>query len=157
MTHKQEKFQFAGNEGKVIELISNPYTFEMEHYLIEMIGKDKFNEYQKSSSVDLELNLDNICTFFPKLLSCEDKDFKFSDIIWAKQDYDSILSVVSFFLGYKKNANLRLLNRQKETIALTIEMMKKILSLSPEDLSNKEKLGSILDSLSQEAQASSTL
>ena len=43
------------------------------------------------------------------------------------QDYDEIMRVISFFLRYRKNAQLRQLESQKEMIALTIEMMKKLM------------------------------
>lgn len=142
MTHKTEKFQFAGNGGKVITFINKKYCFELENLFKEMIGEDKFNAYQKDNSVDLELSQDSIEKYFPLLLEAEDG--KQHKIDWDLQDYDEILRVVSFFLQYRKNAALRQLESQKETIASTLEMMKKILNLKPEDLSNKEKLESIL-------------
>lgn len=147
MTHKTEKFTFAGNGGKVVTFINKKYCFEVENLFKEMIGEDKFNSYQKDSSVDLELSQDSIEKYFPLLLDEDESKSKTkskSKIDWDVQDYDEILRVVTFFLGYRKNAALRQLESQKETIASILEMMKKILNLKPEDLSNKEKLESIL-------------
>jgi len=153
MTHKTEKFQFASNEGKVVTLISKKYCFEIENRFKEMIGEDKWKAYQVDNTVDLELTLKQVEDNFLRLLDFEDG--KKHKINWEDQDYDEIMRVISFFLRYRKNAQLRQLESQKEMIALTIEMMKKLMSLSPEDLSSKEKLESILGSLSQEVPANS--
>lgn len=152
MTHKTEKFQFAANGGKVVTLVSKKYCFEIENRFKEMIGEDKFNAFQKDNTIDLEITLEQVEKHFPRLLDFEGEEQK---INWEDQDYDEIMRVISFFLRYRKNAQLRQLESQKEMIALTIEMMKKLMSLSPEDLSSKEKLESILGSLSQEVPANS--
>jgi hypothetical protein len=152
MTHKTEKFQFAANGGKVVTLVSKKYCFEIENRFKEMIGEDKFNAFQKDNTIDLEITLEQVEKHFPRLLDFEGEEQK---INWEDQDYDEIMRVISFFLRYRKNAQLRQLESQKEMIALTIEMMKKLMSLSPEDLSSKEKLETILGSLSQEVPASS--
>lgn len=152
MTHKTEKFQFAANGGKVVTLTSKKYCFEIENRFKEMIGEDKFNAFQKDNTIDLEITLEQVEKHFPRLLDFEGEEQK---INWEDQDYDEIMRVISFFLRYRKNAQLRQLESQKEMIALTIEMMKKLMSLSPEDLSSKEKLETILGSLSQEVPANS--
>ncbi len=152
MTHKTEKFQFAANGGKVVTLVSKKYCFEIENRFKEMIGEDKFNAFQKDNTIDLEITLEQVEKHFPRLLDFEGEEQK---INWEDQDYDEIMRVISFFLRYRKNAQLRQLESQKEMIALTIEMMKKLMSLSPEDLSSKEKLETILGSLSQEVPANS--
>lgn len=142
MTHNTQKFTFAGNGRKPVTFVNKKYCFEVENLFKEMIGEDKFNAYQKDNSVDLELSQDSIEKYFPLLLELEDNGN--DKIDWDLQDYDEILKVVSFFLQYRKNAALRQLESQKQTIASTLEMMMKILNLKPEDLSNKEKLESIL-------------
>lgn len=152
MTHKTEKFQFAANGGKVVTLVSKKYCFEIENRFKEMIGEDKFNAFQKDNTIDIEITLEQVEKHFPRLLDFEGEEQK---INWEDQDYDEIMRVISFFLRYRKNAQLRQLESQKEMIALTIEMMKKLMSLSPEDLSSKEKLETILGSLSQEVPANS--
>jgi len=152
MTHKTEKFQFAANGGKLVTLTSKKYCFEIENRFKEMIGEDKFNAFQKDNTIDIEITLDQVEKHFPRLLDFEGEEQK---INWEDQDYDEIMRVISFFLRYRKNAQLRQLESQKEMIALTIEMMKKLMSLSPEDLSSKEKLETILGSLSQEVPANS--
>lgn len=152
MTHKTEKFQFAANGGKVVTLVSKKYCFEIENRFKEMIGEDKFNAFQKDNTIDLEITLEQVEKHFARLLDFEGEEQK---INWEDQDYDEIMRVISFFLRYRKNAQLRQLESQKEMIALTIEMMKKLMSLSPEDLSSKEKLETILGSLSQEVPANS--
>lgn len=152
MTHKTEKFQFAANGEKVVTLVSKKYCFEIENRFKEMIGEDKFNAFQKDNTIDLEITLEQVEKHFPRLLDFEGEEQK---INWEDQDYDEIMRVISFFLRYRKNAQLRQLESQKEMIALTIEMMKKLMSLSPEDLSSKEKLETILGSLSQEVPANS--
>lgn len=144
MTHKTEKFTFADNRGKPIVFINKKYCFEIENLFKEMIGEAKWQEYQKNNSIDLELDQKKIEHYFPLLLEEENKSKIKSKIDWDMQDYDEILRVVSFFLQYRKNASLRQLESQKETIASTLEMMMKILNLKPEDLSNKEKLENIL-------------
>ena len=126
MNHSQEKFYFQNNSGKKTEFLTKPYCFKLEDVFIELVGKEKFSEYQQKSNVDLDLSLEKIEKYFPKLLDPVDKKFSWKSVNWSEQEYDNILDVVTFFLDYRKNALLRRLESEKETVASLLQTIQTI-------------------------------
>lgn len=152
MVHTQQKFLFADKAQKQVEFLSKKFCFEVEKIFIEMIGREKYQQYQKDKTVDLEINLDKVKTYFPLLLDAPTEKYIWSKIDWAKQDYDNILSVVTFFLQYKKNATLRQLKSETDTVASVIQVIQKLSNLKLENILNQNSLQNIPSSSLQENQ-----
>ena len=150
MTHNTEKFLFADNAQKEVALTTKKWCFDLEKIFIEMIGREKYEQYQKDKTIDLDLQLNKVATYFPLLLDGPTEKFNFKKINWGKQDFDTILSVVTFFLQYKKNATLRRLQNETDTVASVIQAIQKISDLKLENILNTNSLQNIPSSLSQE-------
>lgn len=150
MNHKTEKFLFADNTQKQVAFTTKKWCFELEKMFIEMIGREKYEQYQKDKTIDLDLTLAKVETYFPLLLIPPTEKFNWKKINWAKQDFDTILSVVTFFLQYKKNATLRRLTSEKETVASIIQAIQNLSALELKTIFNRSSLENTPDTSLQE-------
>lgn len=133
MTHKQQKFNFADNSQKPVIFTTKKWCFELEKIFTEMIGREVYEAYQKENKLDIDITLAKVKTYFPLLLDAPSEKFNWKRINWEKQDFDTILSVVTFFLQYKKNAMLRRINSDTEMVASVLNLVEKLSNL---DLKN---------------------
>lgn len=134
MTHRQKEFVLIGRSGKPVRFLSAPFCFEVDEYL-----RERFNTQEEREIV---IDLKDAERDLPVLLIDEKGDSfdcERHDIDLRKQDYDVILLVYGFFLGYKRNAYLRQLQYSSETLAFEIEQAKKVLNLMPEIISAMQK------------------
>lgn len=117
--HNRETFKFEV-DGELIEVRSVKYTFAAEEIFQNFIGKEKFKKYRETNKLDLDLDLERIKIFYPQLLvgNCIGK------IKWEEQEYDELLRVTSFFLNYKKNAELRHMQNESNIMSLIIGQAK---------------------------------
>jgi hypothetical protein len=122
---------------KPIKFLTASFNFEIDEYLRERFG---LNDGEiVISLVDAELDFGRL------LVDKNGKGFsqQIHGIDLKKQDYDLILSVYAFFLKFKKNAYLRQLQFNNETLAFEIEQAKKVITLMPEIILAIQKKGNI--------------
>ncbi len=133
MIHKQKEFVFKNKNGRAIRFLTAPFNFEIDEYL-----RERFPEGDN----EIEINLSDVERDLGMLL-IDKKGRPFNpelhQIDLRKQDYDLILMIYAFFLRYKKNAYLRQLEYNNETLAFEIEQAKKILTSMPEIISAVKK------------------
>lgn len=128
MEHKNKKFKFFDKDGGEVQFITRRYCFNTEAVI-----KDRFGDYESlmdhsDAAIELSISLKDVSEDFPKLLESLKPE---TEIDWAEQDYDILLSVYAFFLMYKKNAIARELIYNKEMLASEMEKAKVILSSMP--------------------------
>jgi hypothetical protein len=133
MTHATEKFKFVDVDGNVVEFESTPYSFDLEEkVLVNRFGKEKIEEFANTHALNFKIKLDHIKEDFPKLLQGD-----LSRIDFSKQSgeyYDELRRVYCFFLEYDSNAQLRLSEALKKTLASNIETLKTIMNSMPESI-----------------------
>ncbi len=141
MIHKRKEITLINSQGKPVKFLTAEFNFEVDEYL-----KARF---PKLDADEITIDLSDAEKDFSKLL-IDEKGREFNDKIHKidlkKQDYDLILSVYAFFLRYKKNAYLRQLQYNNETLAFEIEQAKKILTSMPEIISAIQKRQNMRDS-----------
>jgi len=151
MDHKIKTFTFVTKNKKQVTLTSRKYTFEIEDVLVKRFGKDKLDKIFADQSIDFNFSLKDVEEDFPKLLQFETGLVTskvsskrgsnlggFASINFKEQDFDELLKVYAFFLLYKKNATLRELEFNNETLALAIEQARTVLASMPELFSQKK-------------------
>lgn len=141
MKHSTKEFRFIDKEGIEQTFISNPFTFEIDEHLKERFGKDYSEKIFSEKNYQTEVSLKDAEIDLPILIN----GFDIDKINLAKQKYDDVLKVYAFFLTYKKNAILRELEFNNETLALAIEQTKTILNLMPEISSQIRKSANTQD------------
>lgn len=125
--HKEKEFTFISTTNKAVNVKTKLYNFEIEEYLTKRFGKEKLQSINTENAVDFDIALEDVKKDFPVLLNIPQK----VKIDYKTQDYDVILSVYAFFLMYKKNAMLRQLEYNNETVALAIQQAQTILASMP--------------------------
>ncbi len=137
MNHKQKTFTFTTKiKGKdaACRVSTRKYTFEIKDVLINRIGEEKYNKIFADESLEFDFKLKDVEEDFPKLLLIPPK----IKIDYSKQDWDELLNVYAFFLLYEKNAKLRALEFNNETLALAIKQAQTVLASMPEFFSQKK-------------------
>lgn len=132
MIHTTEKFLFADKEGKEVEISSVPYSFVIEDILIKRFGKKALDEFAATHRLNYNITLKDAEEDLPQLLSVGSVN-----INWSTQQgkyFDEMCRVYYFFLQYKSNAQLRVLQSQSEILRLSLETMKTIFSSMPENI-----------------------
>ena len=144
MEHKIKTFTFTTKiKGKdaACRVSTRKYTFEIEEVLVKRFGKEKLDKIFADQSIDFNFSLKDVEEDFPKLLQFETSEVSsrrgknlggFSSIDFKTQDFDELLKVYAFFLLYKKNATLRELEFNNETLALAIEQARTVLASMPQ-------------------------
>ncbi|HBO60554.1 TPA: hypothetical protein DD449_02640 [Candidatus Berkelbacteria bacterium] len=148
MEHKIKTFTFTTKiKGKdaACRVSTRKYTFEIEEVLVKRFGKEKLDKIFADQSIDFNFSLKDVEEDFPKLLQFEVDGATskvsskrganlggFSSIDFKTQDFDELLKVYAFFLLYKKNATLRELEFNNETLALAIEQARTVLASMPQ-------------------------
>jgi len=128
MDHKQKTFTFVTKNKKQVTLTSRKYTFEIEEVLVKRFGKEKLDKIFADQNIDFNFSLKDVEEDFPKLLIIPAK----TSIDYKTQDFDELLKVYAFFLLYKKNATLRELEFNNETLALAIQQAQTVLASMPQ-------------------------
>lgn len=122
MDHKTIKVQLKNKAGKTIEFETKPFTFAAEAVIKSRFGDDVFTRIKSGERFEAEVSLADAEHDLPKLLNGD-----LSDVDYVQSDYDTVLSVYNFFLVYKRNAWLRQLGSQSETIVSTLEKAEALL------------------------------
>jgi predicted methyltransferase len=128
MNHAVQEFILKDNEGNPVKVKTREYNFEIEEIIINRIGQEKWDEYQKTGILEYNLVLKDVQEDFPKLLEGEG----LNKIDWKKQKYDTLRAIHFFFVRYTKNARRRELELEKEMLLSNLNMLQKIIdSMQP--------------------------
>jgi hypothetical protein len=123
-------------DGEEVHVKTREYNFEIEEIIKERIGEEKFNAYQATGKLEINITLDAVKNDFPKLLTGSNLD----KVDWKKQNYDTLQDIYFFFIRYRKNASLRRLEYEKETLLSNLELMEKLILSMPENILTKLNL-----------------
>lgn len=133
MDHKTISVKLLTKDGESKELTSNYYNFEIEDILVDRFGADKLKKIHETGKLDFNLTLEDVEEDIPHLLH----DYNKHNIDLRKSDFDEILRIYSFFVLYKRNALLRQMQSERETLASNMEMMTKVLNSLPKEVLEK--------------------
>lgn len=125
MDHRVKTFVFITGSGGEVKLTSRKYNFQLEEVIKKRFTEELLTQYAEKGELNFNIELDHVREDFPKLLVGD----KLEDIDWSEQDYDEIISVYLFFIQYRKNAVLRLLEQEHQTLASALETLKKTIDL----------------------------
>ena len=140
--HNTTKFKFLDNDGKEVEFESVPYSFDLEEKVLEArFGKDTLEEFAKTHVLNFKIRFEHVEEDMPKLLvgNLSNINFKTQPDFGEKNYYEEIRKVYYFFLEYDSNAQLRLSEQLKETLASSIKTLKVTLDGMPEIISTAVK------------------
>lgn len=129
MDHRQKQFTFFDTDGKEIILTSRRFSHNVEQLLEKRFGRDVLTQFAKTHSLDFDVTFDQAKEDLPKLLQGEGIE----KVDWG-YDVDPIMEVYLFFIQYKSNAQLRLLESERNSLVSNLEILKKITSSIPEDI-----------------------
>lgn len=135
MKHAVAEFTLIGKNGKEVKVKTREYSFEVEDIIRDRIGDEKFNAYQTTGKLELNLTIKAVEEDLPRLLLGS-----INNIDWRKQNYDTLQEIYFFFIRYRKNATLRRLEYEKETLLSNLDMLGKIISSMPETILTKLNL-----------------
>lgn len=133
MDHKTISVKLLTKDGESKELTSNYYNFEIEDILVDRFGADKLKKLHETGKLDFNLTLEDVEEDIPHLLH----DYNQHNIDLRKSDFDEILRIYSFFVLYKRNALLRQMQSERETLASNLEQLEVILNSMPQDVLTK--------------------